>query len=191
MSKKKKNKRKYRFSREEFIDVICSNCGICTNSNAEFCFDGAYSVDPRKFNEEVIERLENAKTFFIYAGYRNISTECSDEDIENFLTETFCETNACGMSVINRIQGTGCVNTAMCFYTLKKQLQGYNILQGASAGRRLSKKERKELKKQSYTHKHVAKYEKPKIKDPKPTFFCREGFEEEVKRILNEDNSGE
>ena len=191
MSKKKKNKRKYRFSREEFIDVICSRCEICTNPNAEFCFDGAYNIDPRKFNDEVIERLENAKTFFTYAGYRNISTDCSDEDIENFLIETFCETNACGMSIINRIQGTGCINTAMCLHTLRKQLRGHNISQSASAGRRLSKKERKELKKQSHTQKRVVKYEKPKMKDPTPTFFCRAGFEEEVKRILNEDNSGE
>jgi hypothetical protein len=183
MGKGKKNKQKYRLSKHDFVETICAKCGICVNGNPEMCFYGTYSINPKKFMASVYPKLMEHGDYFAAKGYEDVATECLDEDIISLLTEAFCGTNSCGISLKNG----NCENMAMCLSSVRNQIRGAGrqlkminkkIELPGSKWQKLSKKERKALECITVVVK----------KDIVPMFFCSENFEEEVDRILGNDN---
>ena len=197
MSKKSKLKRKkYQYTKQEFIQAVCSKCGLCKQPvTAEFCYDGIYKDEPKKFSKVILVQLSDLAHWVSNAGYPSAGA-CSDETIQHALQSIFCDSDFCG-----KLPGEGqqCKALAGCLHAFRKQIKGTdknlsmfnsvcnNILNGITLNDKVIDYQKfKTKKKQKQKYKHVVT-----VVPRKPTFFCNDGFRKEIGEILDGDNDRE
>jgi hypothetical protein len=186
MSKKSKNKKRYRFSKQEFVEIVCSKCRICQNdTDPIFCFSEVYKDKPKIFINNIFPKLVDFQRELIeYYGYPNISY-CEDDDINKIVKECFCKSNYCKKGIIST---ENCDYIAGCIFNFRKQIMPSNSIVGfvgnLLSSTKIKKKEKAKWKKKK------ARY----VPEPYPTMFCNEGFKGEIMKILEEcanENSSE
>jgi hypothetical protein len=192
MSKKSKLKRKkYQYTKYEFIQAVCSKCGLCKSPiEPGFCFDCVYKDNPKKFTKVILEQLFDVRHWLSNVGYSSIST-CPDESVQYILQNIFCDSDFCGKSPG---EGEQCKAIAGCLHAFRKQIKGLNndlavfddvcktILNSADKdGNVLSYQNFKSKKKQKY--KYVVN-----VIPRTATFFCNETFRKEIGEILDGNN---
>ena len=196
MSKKSKLKRKkYEYTRDEFIQIVCSKCGLCKSPIVpEFCYNCVYKDNPKKFTKIILEQLFDVRHWLSNAGYPSIAL-CPDESIQFILQTIFCSSDFCGKSPGEEQQ---CKAIAGCLHSFRKQIKGLdnnlaifndacdNILKGIQPAKNVidyqsfrSKKKAKQI------YKHIATIPRT------PTFFCNESFKKEIGEILDGYNDRE
>jgi len=192
MSKKSKLKRKkYEYTRDEFIQIICSKCGLCSSPVIpEFCYNCVYKDDPKKFTKVILEQLFDVKHWLLSAGYPSTKL-CPDEPIQHILQTIFCDSNFCGKFPGEEGQ---CKATAGCLHSFRRQMKGIDsnldifnkmcnsILNDTVHSNVISYQNFKNTKKQKQKYNHIT------IVPRAPTFFCNEGFKKEIGEILDGNN---
>lgn len=188
MSKKSQLKRKkYQYTKTEFILVVCNKCGLCESKiNPVFCYDGIYLDEPKKFIKTILPKLIETKKWFDGIGYNNINI-CPDDDIQHILITSFCKSNYCGNWMGDDDK---CDYLAGCLSTIRKQFSyssknNDNIISYQA----LKSKYKVKLGNKSIacgysSKKNKIKKEKEPERHPTPSFFCSEGFENRIKSII-------
>ncbi len=197
MSKKSKLKRKkYEYTRDEFIQIVCSKCGLCKTPIAPgFCYDCVYKDNPKKFTKLILEQLFDVRHWLSNAGYPSIAL-CPDDSIQHILQTIFCSSDFCGKSPGEELQ---CKAIAGCLHSFRKQIKGLNsnlaifddscknILGSMMPSNNIIDYQRfNTKKKQKPKYKYVVAAV-PRI----PTFFCNESFKKEIGEILDGNNDRE
>lgn len=178
MSKKKKKvKSKFRnlsYSKTEFISNICSQCKVCkAGTDPVFCYDETYAKDPKTFMNVIYRNLLEVKRWLVNIGESDLRP---DEDIQYTFQMSFCESNYCGCRP--HITEEPCKFIAGClsaFRNQAKSLKSTVIQLSDYRGR----KEKIAAKTKTGNKKHY-------VHSPEPSFFCNEGFKEEIKSIVKE-----
>jgi hypothetical protein len=181
MGKKSKRKRmKYRYTKTEFTDIICTQCGLCPkDTDPVFCFGDVYKESPKKFIRVIFKNLMEVKRWLVNVGQSHPSF-LPDEDIEYIFKMGFCSSNYCGQ----RGAKNTCEYLAGCISAFRKQIKNpngqlihlsdfRNNFNNAKSSKKQKKKNRKKAAKARY------------VPQPYPTFFCNERMESEVKRIVD------
>jgi hypothetical protein len=191
MSKKSKLKRKkYQYTKHEFIQAVCSKCGLCKPPiTSEFCYDGVYKDEPKKFTKVILEQLFDIRHWLSNAGYPDIAL-CPDESIQFILQTIFCGSDFCGKSPE---EGQQCKAIAGCLHAFRKQIKGLNnnmaIFKDAcdnilgNSNNVIDFRDFKHKKKQKQKYNYVVA-----VVERKPTFFCNDGFRKEIGEILDGNN---
>ena len=194
MSKKSKLKRKkYQYTKHEFVQAICEKCGLCKSPiTPEFCYEGVYKDNPKKFTKMILEQLLNVRHWLTNAGHTSITT-CPDDWIQYLLQTVFCSSDFCGKLPE---EGQSCKAIAGCLHTFRRQIKGLdknlaifdgtcnNILGNIFVPNNnvINYQDFKNKKKQKQKYKYV-------VQQPRtPTFFCNENFKKEIGEILDGNN---
>lgn len=84
--------KKHKYSKNEFINIVCKNCGLCKNiGNPVFCYTTIYKNHKRKFIRKVFPKLlalrkrQNSSGKLLYAA--NL------DNIESVFKQTFVKDN--------------------------------------------------------------------------------------------------
>lgn len=152
----KKQKKKYRYTKHEFINICCDKCGICDKgASPELCYFEFYRKDPKKFIKKVFKNL-----------LINSYLMCSEIHFEYAFKNSFCNANICGnyISPTNSIYHEQCRNINECMRAFKQQVKGQHLITPFTA----------------FTG--VKRY----VVQPYPTFFTNDSdtFREEIKKIV-------
>ncbi len=193
MSKKSKLKRKkYQYSKHEFIQAVCGKCGLCKSPiNPEFCYESVYKDNPKTFTKVVLKQLFDTRHWLLSAGHPSIAT-CPDENIQYILETVFCASDFCGKLPE---EGQECKAITGCLYTFRRQIKGLDknidifdnvckVITGNTPANSnvINYQDFKNKKKQKQKYKYV-------VSQPRtPTFFCNENFKKEIGEILDGDN---
>lgn len=172
--KSKKKRRKLKYTKEEFQNIICQQCGLCpTGIDPDYCYGVVYKKDPKLFTKTIFKNLIEIKRWFINVGRANPSL-CSDEDLKYIFHMSFCGSNFCGEKPV---RGQSCERLPECVSAFKKQLNNPNgnVYPIADYRGRNKKKKRKNKKANSKRY----------VPQPYPTFFCNEGMQDEVRRVVD------
>lgn len=177
MGKKSKLKRlKYQYTRTEFVSAVCAKCRLCkSTSNPEYCYDYVYQDNPKKFMKVILKQLLYFSEWVSdYSKFKHIIA-CPDSQIQRIFQESFCDSNYCGQlpEIIRP-----CEHLAGCLHVFRRQIRGINTnnLVVLSDYRKLPSK---------FPNGNKHDNEIIVVRNPTPTFFCNQGFEKEVKDILN------
>ena len=76
MSKKNrlKKKRKYSYTKGEFVDNICSMCGICEpGTDPKFCYGDVYLEDPKYFVKKTVKNLAEMRRWLTIIAARALA----------------------------------------------------------------------------------------------------------------------
>ena len=169
MARKGKNKRKQKkYSKKQFVEIICSNCNICANVGKPiFCYNSIYKLNPKRFTQ-VLKNLLKIRSHF-----KELDLPVSDIGINQF-AETFCNVGIC-----NNQFSAFCPLLPDCHDIFTAQIDD-------------------ESKPTSIKHKVIKLKQKYKSKKKRsryvcsayPTFFSSndEKFKATVERILHGDN---
>jgi len=168
MARKGKNKRKQKkFSKRQFIEIVCSGCSVCQDiENPFFCYNTIYKSNPKKF-VDVLKNLINIR------NHLELSNQLvGDLEVEEF-AETFCDTGIC-----NNIFNVFCPTLPECHTMFKAQAN--------SEGKTQSLKHKVAKFKQKVNARKRRRY----ICHAYPTFFSsnNEKFKADIERILHGDN---
>ena len=177
--KSRRKRRKYKYSRNEFMLNVCSICDICLpNTNPTFCFDEMYISNPKRFMDYVLPDLMEKSN-----ELKNINAQ-GGEDYENFieflLEDSFCAYNLCGNGTAG---GANCFAKPNCLRGFHEQI--------ANRDGRVINLDAKRKEKKKNNQQIIIRKKKKKIIKIKPMFFCNDSFREEVDRIVNENNIGQ
>lgn len=151
-------RKKHRYSRNEFINIICKNCNLCRNiGNPTFCYDILYKKYKQKFIQKVLPRL---LSFRNRQESSNVPFYTHSSDTLQFMfTQTFFENNL-----------IKCKDIPKYFDDFRIQLNNPLFL-----NTKISKIKKRPKRK---SNKYVVK--------AYPTFFTndREGWKEEIRQSL-------
>lgn len=169
MARKGKNKRKQKkYSKKQFVEIICSSCNICANVGKPiFCYNSIYKLNPKRFTQ-VLKNLLNLRHHF-----KELDLPVSDIGIDLF-TKAFCHTGICD-------------NQFSAFCPLLPDCHEMFIAQIGDESRPTSIKHKVTKPKQKYKSKRKrSRY----VCNAYPTFFSSndEKFKATIERILNGDN---
>jgi len=173
MGKKSKKKRKnYKYTKTEFVDIICTKCGLCPEgTDPVFCYNDVYVNNHKKFIKVIFKNLIEVKRWLVNIGHSD-PTFCPDEDIEYIFKMSFCQSDYCKQ---RPLANHNCAYLAGCIGAFRGQIKNpNNQIMLLNEYRNRKKKEKKN--KNSYKQ------------QPCPTFFCKPGMEDEVKKIINGNN---
>jgi hypothetical protein len=177
MSKKSRLKRKkFQFTKSEFMMAVCSNCKLCKpNTDPIFCYDNIYVENPKRFHKQIYPQLLETRHWMNGVGYGTLS-DCPDADLENIIDVVFCDEIYCK----NSDGKGGCIYIIGCVNGFRNQIKTRPANIKIVDNNRPTKKKKSRWKK-------PAKVYVP----PKPAFFCNDGFREEINSIINGSNSGQ
>lgn len=170
-AKRLKRQMRYRYSKKEFMDIVCSqSCKLCPKgTEPTLCFDEFHKNDKALFFNRILPKLINSKKAWIdYSGVANIY-ECGDEVIEHVFVESFCKSGACepGGS-----EEKPCEHLTGCIHAFRDSMSKAHT-EPVSFEEDDGQSKRKKKQKQRFIPERYA------------TFFCSQGFEEEFRRIIN------
>lgn len=171
MGKKKRKGISAGLSKEEFICSICSRCGLCSNNNPEMCYYEVYKTAPKHFNKVVMKSLIDFSNDVHKSGNR--------DNIDEGLLDVLCKSNACGY------YGEDCGSTIGCMMMVREQLGINNRGKSFNNIIKLSKHQKKNKWSMISPKKKTVEVE---CRNPTPKFFCHPDFEEEVSRIIGDNN---
>lgn len=168
MARKGKNKGKQKkYSKKQFIEIICSNCNICNNIGKPiFCYNSIYKLNPKRFTV-VLKNLLNIRSHF-----ESLDIPVSDIGIDDF-ARTFCNTGIC-----NNAYSAFCPLLPDCHEIFAAQVENEN--KHTSLKHKVTK----------FKQKHKGKRKVRYVCQAYPTFFSsnNEKFKATVERILYGDN---
>jgi hypothetical protein len=174
MAKRKRlRRRRFNLTEQEFVKYACSQCNLCRLSpemDVNFCYDGFYVVDQRKFIKEILRELQEIRQL-IPTIQSNNQVSMREDEIEYTLEYVFCESGLCDTSP--KHSGVECPHKIGCMMALRMQI--LNKIDHHGRKNKFHKKNKKGKSHQKYI-------------PPTPKFFCNAGFREEVNDILNGDN---
>lgn len=175
--RKKKQKSKFRnlnYTKTEFVEEVCSECRICKpGTDPVFCYDETYVKDPKIFMSVIHENLIKARDWLLETDKSSLRP---DDEIQQLFQMGFCESNYCGLRP--DITDTSCrflIGCLSAFRNQKKNPKGKVIDLSEYRGRKKEK-----------SQKTKTENVKCRLYTPEPTFFCNEGFREEVDKIVKE-----
>jgi len=160
--KAKSKKRRYKYSKQEFIALCCEKCTLC-NPGVEpsFCYGKIYVRDPKLFISNVFKELMEFK-HALYNEYCTVSLE-PNSMIKLMFQEAFCDSKIC-----REYKGSiDCPEITQCLFEFTKQLNGVGTITTACTKSSKHKKNNRQ------------------VYEPYATFFCNSKFEQTVKEILN------
>jgi len=169
---------KYRYTKTEFMDIICTQCGLCPkDTEPVFCYGDVYKESPKKFIRVIFKNLMEVKRWLVNVGQAHPSF-LPDEDIEYIFKMGFCSSNYCGQRGTKK----NCEYIAGCISAFRKQIKNPNgqlikLSDFRNAKTTSSRKGKKKKRKKAIKERYVPQ--------PYPTFFCNERMEPEVKRIVD------
>jgi len=165
MARKGKNKRKKKkYSKKQFIEIVCSSCNICANIGKPiFCYDSLYKINPKRFSK-VLKNLLNMRKHF-----RKSYLLADDLEVEKF-SKIFCHTGIC-----NNSYNTLCQLLPDCYDIFIAQVEN---------------KEKSMFLKPKLTQKRKVRKNRRYVCHAYPTFFSSndDKFKATVERILHGDN---
>lgn len=175
MGKRSKNKRrKLKYTKEEFQEIICNQCGLCgVGTDPVYCYGEVYKKNPKLFTKTIFKNLIEIKRWLINVGRANPSL-CSDEDLKYIFHMSFCGSNFCECKPK---RGDACGHLPECLNAFKKQLKDPSSNVYPIANYRGRNKKKKQKNKKANKNRYVPQ--------PYPTFFCNESMEPEVRRVVN------
>lgn len=163
----KSKKRRYKYSKQEFLTLCCDKCTLCVSGvEPSFCYGKMYIKDPKMFVSKVFKELLGFKKLMYNESY--IVDYEPNSMIKLMFQETFCDSRIC-----REYKGSiDCPETEQCLFEFTKQLKGI----GATI---------------TINNKHSkTKKSKRQVYEPYPTFFCNSKFEQTIKEILNNTDEG-
>lgn len=175
MSKRKKKRNKYKYTKEEFYSILCSNCSVCSSNsdNNLFCYS-QYKANNKNFIKKVYPSLRTIewpdKLFVQLTVFCNV----------------FCK-NCLNYSTEKKEDNT-CTYAQDCFQAFRAQADPvYSDSLSLSGFKEdvIKKNVNKTLNKKAKKNKYVVQ--------PYMTFFCSgdENWKREVKMIHGKNNTGE
>ena len=162
-------KKKYKYTKHEFMSICCSKCRICHDGfSPDLCYSDLYVIQPKKFIKIIFKNL--LKTKYLIMGYNSYIHGCVqrtsyDDNLKIFFIKVFCSANLCGK--YNSLKQ--CTNINRCLSDFKCQINGHSTTDKVSVFDKPTKKKKQRYIVQAY-----------------PTFFTNksESFSEEIKKIL-------
>jgi hypothetical protein len=167
MGKKKGKRKKHIYTKAEFLDIICTRCGLCKElGNPLFCYDNMYRLSKKVFIKKALPRLLEVSSWQKQSGLPYHSR--NNVDFEYAFKRIFCLSGVCGSKEAN------CENLLGCMMIFRNQLSNTNV----------SNKIKINIKKKNKKAWHPRPY---------PTFFTNDNDEwkEEIRRIVNENDNSE
>ena len=153
MGKRSKNKKKGNYSRTQFIDIICSQCGICEFPDPKFCYNDMYKEKQDTFLHNVYPNLtSHHKENMTKYAYESL-VDYSDDKLTELFVACICNSSECPAK-----SGEECDYIAGCIMVFKKQ----------SIYFRSGSTESKGCKAKKF------------ILEAYPTFFCSNGIRNEA-----------
>lgn len=127
--KKKRDKKNKIYTKKQFINIICTYCGICgyTSFNPTFCYEEMYKKNPSAFMEHCYVHLIKLKMESESRGFALTIVN------QHELKEIFCCSDVCG-----RKAGAYCEHVLVCLKKFRDQMFGT----GSARTRRNKKKEK-------------------------------------------------
>jgi len=177
MGKSKSHRKRYKYTKAEFINICCEKCGLCPlGTSPDLCYSELYLMQPKKFIKVVFKNLLRIRKLSDKNGYIRLYTENNDiEYLEYLFRNAFCSANLCGKYNINK----QCENIIGCITAFRRQVKGYNSpehfdIYKPGSSKIPKQKKKKKRKEQRY----VAK--------PYPTFFTNgnAAFLKEINEII-------
>lgn len=177
MGKSRTYKKRYKYTKVEFINICCEKCGLCPiGTSPDLCYSELYTLQPKRFIKVVFRNLLEIRKLSDKNGYIRLYTDNSNvEYLEYLFRNAFCSANLCGKYK----PGEQCDNIIGCIAAFRRQVKGYtspehyNVHRSAQQTTK-QKNKKKKKKKQRY----VAK--------PYPTFFTNgnAAFLKEINEII-------
>lgn len=153
MGKKSKNKRKSNYSRTQFIDIICSQCGICEFPDPMFCYNDLYKEKQDNFLHNVYPNLTRChKDNMAKYAYESIK-DYSDGKLAELLVGCICNSSECPAK-----SGIECDYLTSCIAAFKKQSVDFSSRKMEGKGRKAGRF----------------------VLEAYPTFFCSNGIRNEL-----------
>lgn len=161
-----KKKKKYKYTKTEFTDIVCSKCGLCPPDVPHFCYY-IYKKDPGKFFKSSYSRLMGIKNW-----------PSSKNKSKKEFKKIFCSLQVCGKKKKKKCKDiTTCLNN---FHPdIMVQIQGGRGIDGMVGNTLLKVKKR--------LRKSKRKKKKWYIVESEPTFFCSDDKEwkKEIEEALH------
>ena len=165
---KRKHARKY-YCKSEFKDIICEQCKLCPEgTDPIFCFEDVYKGHKDAFMYYVYPSLIKFRKRVLKMSSGDYLHDKSDSSIHSVLEKSFCDSNYCGKRESN---GKSCEYSVGCLSLFRKQLQ--------SAPQDDMFPEEEEPARKTKKSKRQRRY----VPEVYPTFFCSDGFIEEVNKV--------
>jgi len=120
MSKKKKSRKRQKknsnkYTKKQFIGVVCKQCRICKVYDPYFCYDSVYKEWPRAFIENTYPKLLKLRPLIKTSGLgRNYINRFHFADL-------FCCSEPC-----NNSEGISCHMSLQCFNYFRDQILAIN-----------------------------------------------------------------
>lgn len=159
----KKNRRKYKYTKHEFIQICCSKCKICNEKvSPDLCYSKFYLANPKKFIKVAFKRLLKIKRDKCYTQTGIPFLVNKFEHLRYIFKDVFCNADLCD-------DYYQCDSMSSCLLAFSIQTEGVSTTNTYTKLKRMSKKKK---------HRYVAK--------PYPSFFTNdnETFHKEIKDIL-------
>lgn len=181
MGKSKSHRKRYKYTRAEFINICCEKCGLCPpGTSPDLCYSELYLLQPKKFIKVVFRNLLEIRKLADKNGYIYLYTENSNvEYIEYLFRNAFCSANLCGKYSVDK----QCENIIGCIAAFRRQVKGYTsqMIEPYDAYRPIlpiPTKQKKKKKNKKKKQRYVVK--------PYPTFFTNGNadFLEEINEII-------
>jgi hypothetical protein len=165
MGKRKgRKKRKLKYSKSQFGEIICSGCRLCSLVDPDFCYC-KYKADPKTFMD------------YTYGVLRNPTI--SGKTTNSILAEAFCD--KCGNIKQSSSNIITCRDFPKCSDAFDMQLDGLQSI-GAQCAHNLQFGKK---------YKNAKKKKKKYICSAYPTFFSSEGWKDEIRSIIDGDKNNE
>jgi hypothetical protein len=173
-SRRKGTKRKYTYTKAEFMDIICPQCGLCAEGTEPFfCYDEVYKTNPKLFVRNIFRKLIT-ETLPVAISSGILAED--DDDLEELFREIFCKSNFCKEYTP---LDDNCPYIAGCMAAFRNQLNPGMII-SISEVRNQQRRGGKKGK-----NKNKGRY----VPVAYPSFFCNDEFRPEVNRILYGDSA--
>jgi hypothetical protein len=163
--KKKKNRKgEYKYTKKQFVDIYCTNCGLCELNPPDpiFCYEELYKSNPNKFLEHCFINLIELSRKLKEAGFSG--KDVTIKHFFNIFCLLFCRKETCEL-------------IPECYTVFKKQINSRAVSKANK--RRKNKKKRKSKKNNQY------------ICQPYPTIFTNDSkeWQNKIENILSNGNN--
>jgi len=199
--KSKKKRKKVRYNKTDFANILCKRCAICDpGTDPGFCYDQMYKTHHEKFTHNCYTKLLKANYLddtTVLMSMSNFSKEFADV----FCASGICDTDKVVIPKDSSIHFGGmihCVHIWDCIKAFHYQMNyaGVNMPFNGPHPEKKSKKQLRKEKRKQFREKYICK--------PYPTFFSNDKtyWDKKIRKVLydiqedeiiykNEDNYSE
>lgn len=163
----KKHRKKYKYTKHEFINICCDKCRICENgASPTLCYSEFYKKHPKDFIKITFKRLLELK-HLMGSHLHHKDYHIPDVYLTYIFKEAFCKANLCNKSTDSVYKR--CNNIHNCLEAFRRQMKGQPLTTFCTVSNKIKKKHERYV---------VQAY---------PSFFTNDSdvFRKEIKEILN------